>query len=302
MNVPLSYLGNPTIPVTDASALPAVIEPYALVFVHEEAVYFVSPAERAPDYGFAGANWAVCLPPTIECLDDSDSRIAYSDGWHTVSSPTASNGHFRLHVGNSSAHSARLTFNVAAGKTGKLTYSYGTSTKGGSAQVLLDGVARTISYAGSTGGLKDPVLGATAEFANLAPGPHTLEIKNMTGAVYVDGFCLESSSSSSQPASGPGPTSTNSLALSGGQVSTSSLPIGSGATAISVVAESSNALPIKLVLLNPSGSVLQTVNSSNGIAVINSPVSASGNYAVQVINLSLGSVQVWTAATPTVIR
>jgi len=89
---------------------------------------------------------------------------------------------------------------VAAGKTGKLTYNYGTSSKGGTAEVMMDGVSRVVNFAGSSGGMKDPVFGQKIEFANLAAGTHKLEIKNMSDAVYVDGFCLESSSSNSQPA------------------------------------------------------------------------------------------------------
>ncbi len=303
VNVPLSALGNPTIPVTDLNALPAVIEPYAVVIAHEQAVRFVAQVDRAPDAGSFGAHWAVCLPPVVTCLEDDDSSIAYSDGWHTVNKTGASGGHFRLHTGKSASHSASLSIEVAAGRTGKLTYNYAASSKGGSAQIFLDGVSQgTINYKGASGSLKDPVFGAKVEFSNLSPGSHLLEIKNMTDAVYVDGFCLESSSSTGQPASGPGPTSTNSSTLSLGQELSTAIPIGSEATAISLVAESNNNLSIKLVLIKPSGSLLQTAESSNGVAVINSPVSESGLYVVKVINLNLGSVQVWTAATPTVRR
>ena len=301
VNVPLSALGNPTIPVTDLDTLPAVIEPYAVVVAHEQAVRFTAQVDRAPDAGSFGAHWAVCLPPIVTCLEDDDPSIAYSDGWHTVSKAGASGGHFRLHSGKSSTHSASLSFNVAAGRTGKLTYNYATSTKGGSAQIFLDGVSKgTINYKGASGSLKDPVFGAKVEFTNLASGAHLLEIKNMTDAVYVDGFCLESSSSTGQPTSGPGATSTNSSTLNAGQELSSAISIGSGATALSVVAESN--LPVRLVLINPSGSLLQTADSSNGVAVITSPVSQSGLYVVKVINLNLGPVQVWTAATPTVRR
>ncbi len=305
VNVPLSALGNPAIPVTTTTALPAVIEPYAIVFAHLEVVSFIAAVERAPDYGFFGNSWSVCVPPpppTTECLDDSDSRISYSDGWHLVNATNASGGHFRFHTGKSPDHSASLTFNVAAGKTGKLTYYYGTSTKGGTANVVLDGATRSVSYSGTSGGIKDPVFGSKIEFANLAPGMHTLVIKNMSDAVYVDGFCLESSSSNSQPASGPGATTSSSNTLSAGQQLLSSLPIGTNATAISLVAVSTNNLPIKLALISPSGVALQTADSVNGVAVINAPVTQSGTYIVKTINLSLGPVQVWTAATPTVRR
>ena len=302
VNVPLSFLGNPSIPVTDANAFPAVVEPYALVFAHEEAVSFLSPVERAPDYGFAGSNWAVCLPPTVIVLEDDNPGMEYSEGWHTVSSSTASAGHFRLHAGKAASQYAKLTFNVEAGKNGKLSYFYGTSTKGGFADVVLDGIARKVSFAGSAGGLKDPVFGSSMEVANLQPGQHTLEIRNMSDAVYVDRFRLESSSSTGQPTSGPGQTSSNTLNLAIGQQLVNTLPIQSGATAISVVAAANNNLPVRLLLINPSGLLLQTADSSNGIAVINSPVTAGGTYSVKVINLNLGPVQVWTAATPTLRR
>jgi len=124
----------------------------------------------------------------------------------------------------------------------------------------------------------------------------------MSGAVYVDGFVLESSSSDSQPTSAPGPTTTSNPTLSAGQILASTLPIGTNATAISVVAVSSGNLPIKLVLASPSGSVLQSANSANGVAVINAPVSGAGTYVVKVVNLNVGPVQVWTAATPTLRR
>jgi len=150
--------------------------------------------------------------------------------------------------------------------------------------------------------MKDPVFGSKLEFANLAPGSHTLEIRNMSDAVYVDGFCLESSSSNSQPASGPGATTSSDSNLSAGQELLSNLPIGTGATAISIVAASNNKLPIKLALISPAGTVMQVVNSTNGVAVINAPVSQSGTYLVKTINLNLGPVQVWTVATPTVRR
>jgi hypothetical protein len=292
-----------TVPLSYLSALPAVIEPYALVFVHEEAVYFVSPVERAPDFGFAGSNWAVCLPDTTECLDDSDPRIAYSDGWHTVNDTTATNGHYRFHAGRSPDHSATLTFDVPAGRTGEVTYAYGTSTKGGSADMWIDGVPTTISYAGSAGGLKDPALGATARFANLAPGQHTLEIRNMQGAVYVDGFCLGSSTPDTQPASGPGATTTRTVSVGAGQRTQVSLTIGADATAISVVAASGNNAPIRVILIGASGTILEVGESgADGIAALSAPVAGAGTYILKVLNLGLEPTHVWTAATPTVDR
>lgn len=104
------------------------------------------------------------------------------------------------------------------------------------------------------------------------------------------------------PVQNPGATTSSSSNLSAGQQLLSSLPIGTNATAISLVAVSTNNLPIKLALISPSGVALQTADSVNGVVVINAPVTQSGTYIVKTINLSLGPVQVWTAATPTVKR
>src|SRR5205085_6268804 len=65
--------------------------------------------------------------PTQTCLDDNDSRIAYSNGWHLINSANASGGHFRYHSGASSNHFARLDFNVPAGNTGAISYAFAKS-------------------------------------------------------------------------------------------------------------------------------------------------------------------------------
>ncbi|MCI0413809.1 glycoside hydrolase [bacterium] len=303
VNVPLVKLGNPTIPVTDLTSVPAVIEPYALTIILEVALRFVQPADRAPNPGSFGANWAVCLAPTVVCMEDDDPSISYSDGWHLVSDSDASGGHFRLHAGKSPSHSASANFVVAAGQTGKITYYYATSPKGGTAEIFLDGVSKgTISYLGSAGSTRDPAFGSKVEFANLAAGAHILEIKNMKDAVYVDRFCLESATSSGSPATGPGQTTSDSNNLNAGQEATSIVNVGSNATAISVVAETSTNLPIKVLLIDPSGSVLNTADNTSGFVVISAPVSQSGAYVVKVVNLNLGPVAVWSAITPTLRR
>jgi hypothetical protein len=283
--------------------LPAVIEPYALAIVTEQAVRFTQPADRAPNAGLVGANWAVCPAPAVTCLDDDDPSISYSDGWHLISDTDASGGHFRMHAGNAPSHSASITVSVASGSTGKLTYSYATSPKGGSAEIFLDGVSKGIvNYAGTDGSTKAPVFGASVQFASLAAGSHTLEIRNMSGTVYVDRFCLDSAASTGNPATGPGATSANSASPAAGTSVTSLLDVPAGAQAISIVAESTPQVPVKIVLVDPTGLSLATSDNSSGLAVINQPVTQSGTYLIKVINLSLGPVQVWTAATPTVTR
>jgi hypothetical protein len=190
-----------------------------------------------------------------------------------------------------------------AGQTGKLTYHYATSPKGGTAEIFLDGVSKgTINYAGSQGSTRAPEFGKQIVFADLGPGQHTFEIKNMKDAVYVDRLCLDSAASTGNATSGPGQTTEQNKNVNAGQQLSNSLSIDSSATAISVVAETGNNLPIKLLLLDPSGSILTTTDNSSGLAVISAPVSQVGTYVLKVINLNVGPVQVWTASTPTLKR
>jgi hypothetical protein len=285
-------------------------DPGAIVGRGATALY-----DQMPDsLNFAGsytvnAN-AFCAPapPITVCYEDDDARIAYSSGWHLVNSSNASAGHFRLHSGSSAKHSAGLTFDVPSGQTGKLTYTYGKSTKGGSAEVFIDGASQgIISYLGSNGGTRDPEFksgGVTysMNYPSLSAGQHTFELKNLTGSVYIDNICLESSASHAQPATGPGQTSNNSSAIGGGQQSSSSLTIPANTREVAVLAEASGGLPIKLILVDPAGLSLKVVDSVNGVAVLNAPVTQGGLYTIKVVNLSLGPVQVWTAATPLVTR
>lgn len=260
-------------------------------------------------------------PPTIDCMEDDDARIGYSGGWHSVNSASASAGHFRMHSGNSTAHFARVNFSVGTNRTGTFSLYYGKSTKGGAAEVFVDGVSRgPVSFVGATGSNKSPDFGpagAPYEFRidGLATGQHTFELRNMSNAVFVDGFCLRTNSvnpSQPPPAGGSasswsdsglltmqGPTTSNILDLSIGQASTSTLNLGSSATAISAVAETSSLVPIKLAVIDPGGLTVQIVDAVNGVAVISTPVSRGGLYTVKVINVGVGPVQVWTLATPT---
>jgi PKD repeat protein len=242
-------------------------------------------------------------PPT--CIEDNDSRIAYSGGWHLINSANASDGHFRYHTGNSSQHSARLDFNVPADRTGSITYSFAKSRKGGTADIYLDGVFRqTINYNGSAGNTQQPEFRPEYQvsFSNLAPGAHALEIRNMNGVVYLDRICLQNSNSNAQPSLGPGNTSNQSGSASAGQTSSSNYQPQSGSQEISVSAESSLDVPFKVVLVDPSGVTLQTADSISGIATISQPVTQGGTYVIKVVNVSLGPLQFTVTTTPTVRR
>lgn len=284
----------------------------------------VTDAHGATSTNTAQVQITAIDPPTTDCVEDDDPRVGYSGGWHSVSSANASAGHFRMHSGNSSSHFASINFSVGANRNGTFVFRYGKSTKGGRAEVFIDGVSRgQISFLGATGSNKTPDFGNGApyevSYQNLSGGQHTFELRNMTDSVFVDGFCLQTISqpqviSPSEPpsatgqnsfsdsglATGPGPTTSNNSSVASGLASTYTLNLGSTASAISVVAETSTLVPVKLVVLDPNGLTLQVVDAVNGVAVISMPVSRVGLYTVKVINVGVGSVQVWSLATPTV--
>jgi PKD repeat protein len=266
----------------------------------------------------------ITVSDQTDCMEDDDARIGYSSGWHSVNSSSASAGHFHMHSGNNTAHFARVNFSVGTNRTGTFSFYYGKSTKGGVAEVFVDGVSRgQVSFAGASGSNKSPDFGpsgARYEFRieGLSTGQHTFELRNMSNAVFVDGFCLQTTSqpvNPSQPSSGgsssqsswvdsglltmQGPTTSNTIDVNVGQASTSSLNLGSDATAISAVAETTSLVPIKLAVIDPTGLTVQIVDAVNGVAVISTPVSRGGLYTVKVINVGVGPVQVWTLATPT---
>jgi PKD repeat protein/subtilisin-like proprotein convertase family protein len=265
--------------------------------------------------------------PVVECREEDDGIIAYSGGWHLVNDGNASGGHFRMHSGNSSTHFARATFTVGTNRTGVLTYRYSKSTKGGTAEVFVDGVSRgTIDYLGTAGTNKSPEFKRNgvfyeARFEGLAAGQHTFELRNMRDTVFIDGVCLESVSqpqtvtsgsgggsstpsswSTQQQTTAPGSTTSADNLIGLAQDARRTLNLGTNVREISVVAEATGGLPIKLVLVDPLGLTVKTVDSVNGIAVLDTAVTRSGLYTIKVVNVSLGSVQVWNVATPLIAR
>ena len=244
-------------------------------------------------------------PQPPSCTEDDSADIAYSNGWHLINYGNASGGHFRYHQGNNSSHFANLDFNVPSGSTGSITYSFAKSTKGGTADVYLDGVFKqTVNFAGSAGTTQAPEFKPdyNVQYGGLSPGAHRLEVKNLKGVVYIDSFCLQNSVTATEPTTGPGTTTNQAGSVSAGQTSSSGFTVPAGAQEISVVAESSLSVPYKLVLVNPSGVAVQTVDASNGVAVLNSTVNQGGTYLIKVVNVSLGPLQFTVTATPLVCR
>lgn len=74
------------------------------------------------------------------------------------------------------------------------------------------------------------------------------------------------------------------------------------ATDISIVAESFECFLISSWSWIRNGLTLQTINSSSGLATINTQVTKGGVYLIKVVNLSLGPLEFTTAVTPLVLR
>ena len=254
-------------------------------------------------HGASSRNAAESVIELQSCFDDADAHIAYDKGWHTVKDADASAGGLHLLQADSGQHGMKFVFDLGSAQ-GTFDYFFATSQKGGKADLYLDGAfVKTVSYAGNAGSLHQPVSGGRAEFPVAGRGSHTLELRNLSGAAYVDQLCIAGSSSTAQPAAAPGRTTSQSSSLAVGQQVPLSVTVPANATSLAVVAEASGRLPYRLLLLDPSGKVLGAASSSaSGVASLDVPVAASGVYAVQLVNLGIGPVQIWSAATPQVRR
>jgi hypothetical protein len=253
----------------------------------------------ASAYALVGNAFCQNPPPTIICFEEDDGHIAYSRGWHRVSDADASGGRFRLNMGKEGGQGLSFAFEVPAGARGAVVYHYARSPKGGTADVYIDGFFRQkITYTAASGSLRDPQFGFSARYGNIAPGGHVFELRNLQGAAYVDRFCSESAFTGAMATSGPGATTSSLAVLAAGASSLLAVNVPAGAQALSVVASASGTAPIRLVLIDPSGAVLQQTEATDGLAVIERAVSQPGLYQVRAVNLGLGPQEVWTAATP----
>jgi hypothetical protein len=227
-------------------------------------------------------------------LEDNDPAIEYRHGWGTIDDPNASGGIYHRRVGSNKGAGANPTARLVF-EGDEITYFYATSSSGGTADVLIDGiVVKTISYAGST---QKPTFGASAKFDDLGDGKHELVIQYRTGVAYIDGFEIDpgsvpASADSSAPVSNS-VTQTTSAVLSGlpGGLATATVLTDAATEEISVVVEGSNK-PLTVKLLDSMG----TLSGTGGALIQGSTFSgldavpaAPGLYTVQAIDTTGGS-------------
>ncbi|MGI8732005.1 MAG: fibronectin type III domain-containing protein [Pyrinomonadaceae bacterium] len=257
--------------------------------------------DSASDVASLGSTYALVgnasCGSTATCLEDDAAQLAYSSGWHQVADSDASGGHFRVNPNKNGSGSLKLMFDVAAGRTGAVVYHFAKSSKGGTADVYVDGVFKSqIAFNGNTGSLNDPVFGFDARFGGLPAGAHTFELRNVKGAAYVDRFCLESAASTSTSTMAAGPTTSALSAL--GPLGSLAQSVNAPAGTQSISAVASGAGVLRVILVDPTGANLATADAVGGVAVLNATVSRTGLYQVKVLNLGTNLTQTWMAATP----
>jgi hypothetical protein len=105
VNVPLSGIGNPTIPITDPSQTAAVTNPFGLTFAGEGALgdgaTFARPMDVAPNSG-AGQRWAVCVPPPVQLNAVVSRKIHGSAGTFDINLPLTGNPGIECRSGGAS--------------------------------------------------------------------------------------------------------------------------------------------------------------------------------------------------------
>lgn len=265
---------------------------------------------QASGLGLFRANDPVVTPPGGggngggTTFEDNDPRVEYSNGWHMRQDSNASDGHFRMNNGQSPNFYARVRF-TTTGQNGSITYHYAKSPKGGTVEVLVDGMSKGfINSYGANGDKNSPEYGHNMKYDGLSSGEHTLELRSSNtgsqsnGTVYVDKFTVVNGSSTASPAAGPGATSSSSELIGIGQDLTKTINVSNATSEIAIAVESNSGLPIRVLIISPSGSVLKTANSVNGLATIEMPVSQSGAFLIKVVNLHTNVVQISTMVTP----
>jgi PKD repeat protein len=284
--------GDGSAPVTQSS--PTVTHTYANAGEFQ-ATLTVTDTHGKKSIG--DASTVIDVKPTVTCFEDDSSNIAYAKGWHTVKDKSATAGHFRTSNGSGLS----FTFQTSA-TSGTLTYNYATAKKAGTADLYLDGnKVQTVNYGGSSGTGNAPVFGSSATVPLSGSGTHTFSLQNTKGLNFVDQICVTDGSSNSQPTSAPGETTTSSDTVQSGEqdkLDPDQLFVPVNAKSISVLAESSTSVPFAVSVLDALGNVIHTARSSNGVASLDVPVNGAGLYTVELVNLGLGPVNIWSAATP----
>src|SRR5260370_42698084 len=102
--------------------------------------------------------------------------------------------------GRADVHDMTYTFQLQSAQ-GTSQYFYATSSKGGTADVFIDGkFAGTVNDQGGSGSagssMHQPTSGISASFNIVGQGSHTFELRDLNGAGYVHKICVPNGISS----------------------------------------------------------------------------------------------------------
>ncbi len=240
---------------------------------------------------------ALALRRTCQSVDDGDPAVEYRGGWHRVVDADASAGGYHRRMGSKNGGAAPVARLVFAGD--EVTYSYATSTTGGSADLYLDGVLRqTVSFSG-TAPHGDPAFGASVTLSGLDTGPHELRVEHRGGAATVDGFEVCGGGADAGAAEYRSHTSAGVGTAGLAGVVEQDVQVGSADEEVSVVIEGAAGVPI-VRLLDPNGNLLATGGALlQGLtaAGLDAPVAAPGTYRVQVLTAPGQTVTISAART-----
>jgi subtilisin family serine protease len=240
--------------------------------------------------------------PEVVVLDDADPAIEYTGGWHRRESDDASSGGYHRRMGGNgqgsgSAPTARLVFSGD-----QITYFYGTSDNGGSADVFINGeLAATVSYRGSAH-RNAPDFTESITFDELGNGEHEIRIVHRSGAVYVDGFRIVSNGSGDQADANEQAVQSRSITeialieapagLFGllATVAETTLELAASDRGISIEIEDA-ASDLAVLLIDPFGDVVGSAvrlldGSDASMFVLDAPVNQAGSYVLRLSSVS----------------
>ncbi|HWP83393.1 MAG TPA: S8 family serine peptidase [Bacteroidota bacterium] len=260
----------------------------------------ITGADVERDFTRGGIEFVVGSQEPRLVLECDDPSISRSGGWHEIDDERADGGHYCRSVGAKNG-SAYLSFTFSG--TG-VDMKYATGPRGGSAEVLIDGVSRekidffrppTDPNKLDNSGRKDLTFGTVASY-NTSPGTHTFRLNVLNDGptsspprnmAYIDGFVVRGTS---QGTGNPRESSTHINAIvEPTSLASQALAATESTRLMSGVLEVPEGTELDLVVLDPLGAVAAQSRTSESHEVVQFAPSVEGLYLFQVINSSLSA-------------
>lgn len=237
---------------------------------------------------------AAAGPVVTTTVDNDDPAVEYERGWHLREDGGAIGSTHHRRMGNANGAEPPQVRLVFDGHT--IRYFYGVSSKGGTADVYINGVhAGSVDYSGSS---TTPEFGHTMTFDGLGDGTHEFLLVFRSGAAYVDGFEIDSGGDGGADASASGTEAgtdvySGAISLAGTYVQSFDIPADATWLSINVEGE-----PQTATVLDVDGNVLaegvELVDGAGTLGVDFAP--AASTYVVEVTGAADAPVRVSVAS------